>query len=119
MRPVVKLKPKADAQAIRHGRPWAYLGDIALDRRTKSLEHGSLVRLEDKEKRPLGLFAFHPGSKIAARFLDKDPDAEIDQAWFAMRLRFALAHRGRLYDTPFYRLIHAEADGFPGVIIDV
>lgn len=34
------------------------------------------------------------------------------------RIRTALAHRERLYDTPFYRLIHAEADGFPGVIVD-
>ena len=42
----------------------------------------------------------------------------IDQAWFAARLARALAHRARLYAEPYYRLVHAEADGLPGVIID-
>ena len=39
-------------------------------------------------------------------------------AWFAARLRTALALRERLFDEPFYRLVHAEADGLPGVVID-
>jgi 23S rRNA (cytosine1962-C5)-methyltransferase len=50
--------------------------------------------------------------------LDRDPEAVIDEAWFVARLRRALAHRERLYDAPFYRLVHAEADGLPGVVID-
>ena len=36
----------------------------------------------------------------------------------ATRLRRALAARQRLFSAPYYRLVHAEADGFPGVIID-
>jgi 23S rRNA (cytosine1962-C5)-methyltransferase len=58
------------------------------------------------------------GSRIALRLLDPDPAVEIGQAWFATRLRRALALRDRLFEAPFYRLIHAEADGLPGVIID-
>lgn len=118
MRPVVRLKRKADAQALRHGRPWAYGDDIVLDRRTKAIEPGSFVRMEDGERRGLGLYAFHPGSKIAARLIDRDAEAEIDAAWFGARLTSALALRERLYRDPFYRLIHAEADGLPGVVID-
>ena len=57
-------------------------------------------------------------SKIIARVLDRDPAAEIDQGWFAARLGRALALRARLYDAPFYRLVHAESDGLPGVVID-
>ena len=30
----------------------------------------------------------------------------------------ALALRQRLYDEPYYRLVHAEADGLPGLVID-
>ena len=33
-------------------------------------------------------------------------------------MRRALELRDRFYDAPFYRLIHAEADGLPGVVID-
>ena len=42
----------------------------------------------------------------------------IDAGWFAARLRRALALREALFDAPFYRLVHAEADGLPGVIVD-
>ena len=49
---------------------------------------------------------------------DADPEAVIDEAWFVARITRAYAHRARLYDAPYYRLIHAEADGLPGVVID-
>lgn len=57
-------------------------------------------------------------SKIALRVLDSEPDALIDEAWFATRFRRALALREALFDAPFYRLVHAEGDGLPGVIVD-
>jgi 23S rRNA (cytosine1962-C5)-methyltransferase len=117
-RPVVRLKPKAEARAIRHGFPWVYADELVTDRRTQNLAPGALAVLEDGERRPLGLVTVNTKSKIIARVLDRDPEAEIDQAWFAVRLTRALALRDRLFDAPFYRLIHAEADGLPGVVID-
>ncbi len=117
-RPVVRLKPKAEARAIRHGFPWVYADELVTDRRTQNLAPGALAVLEDGERRPLGLVTVNTKSKIIARMLDRDPQAEINQAWFAARLTRALALRERLFDAPFYRLIHAEADGLPGVVID-
>ncbi len=117
-RPVVRLKPKAEARAIRHGFPWVYADELVTDRRTQNLAPGALAVLEDGERRPLGLVTVNTKSKIIARMLDRDPQAEINQAWFAARLTRALALRDRLFDAPFYRLIHAEADGLPGVVID-
>jgi 23S rRNA (cytosine1962-C5)-methyltransferase len=66
----------------------------------------------------LGLAAFNPASTITARLIDLDPEAEIGQEWFKARIRHALALRKMLFDTPFYRLIHAEADGLPGIVAD-
>jgi len=117
-RPVVRLKPKVDARPIRFGAPWVYASDLVLDRRTKALAPGTLAELQDADRNPLALVGVNPASQIAARVLDKDLEAEIGEAWFADRLRRALAHRERLFDAPFYRLVHAEADGLPGVIID-
>jgi len=116
--PVVRLKPKAEARAIRHGFPWVYADELVTDRRTQGLAPGALAVLEDGERRPLGLVTVNVKSKIIARMLDRDPEAVIDQAWFAARLSRALAHRARLYSQPFYRLVHAESDGLPGVVID-
>ena len=116
--PVVRLKPKAEARAIRHGFPWVYADELVTDRRTQGLAPGALAVLEDGERRALGLVTVNVKSKIIARMLDRDPEASIDQRWFEQRLTRALAHRARLYPDPFYRLVHAEADGLPGVVID-
>jgi len=116
--PTVRLMPKADARAIRHGFPWVYANELVTDRRTKAIPAGGVAVLEDAERRPMGLVAVNPASKIICRMLDPDPAAVIDKAWFAARIDKALAHRARLYSEPFYRLIHAEADGLPGVVID-
>ncbi len=116
--PVVRLMPKADARAIRHGAPWVYANDLVLDRRTKALEPGTIALLQDAERQDMALVALNPASKIAVRILERDVRLQIDQDWITAKIARALAHRERLYDQPFYRLIHAEADGFPGVIID-
>jgi 23S rRNA (cytosine1962-C5)-methyltransferase len=117
-RPVIRLRPKADARALRHGFPWVYADELVLDRRTRALAPGTLARLEDAERRPLGLAALTPASRIVARLVDADPEAEVDAAWFAARLARALGLRARLYPTPHYRLVHAEADLLPGLVVD-
>lgn len=120
-RPVVRLRPQTRRAALRAaagGGLWAYADEVVLDRRTRAIPAGAVVRLEDAERRPLGAAAFNAGSRIALRMLDADPEAPIDGAWFEARLRRALALRETLYDAPFYRLVHAEADGLPGVVID-
>lgn len=117
-RPTVRLLPKTPAQPIRFGAPWVFADQLVLDRRTRAIPAGTVVALEDAERRPLGAAAFNPASKIALRMLDRDPAAAIDRRWFAARIGRALALRVRLYATPHYRLVHAEADGLPGVVID-
>jgi 23S rRNA (cytosine1962-C5)-methyltransferase len=117
-RPVLRLKPKANARAIRRGAPWIFDNELVMDRRSKGLMPGSIATLEDNERHEMGTVAVNPASRIVARMLDRDPAAQIDQAWFANRIGKALRLREALYDAPFYRLIHAEGDGLPGVIID-
>jgi len=112
------MKPKSNARAIRHGFPWVYANELVTDRRTRKLIPGALAVLEDEVQTPMGLVTVNPDSKIIARMLDRDPMAEIDLAWFETRLSRALQMREQLFDAPFYRLVHAEADGLPGVVID-
>jgi len=116
--PVVRLKPKLETSAIRYGAPWVFANELVTDRRTRALDPGAIAILEDSDRRPLGVVTVNTNSKIIARFLDRNPDAVIDGAWLAHKLTQAAAMRDRLFAQPFYRLIHAEADGLPGVIID-
>lgn len=116
--PVVRLKPKANARAIRHGAPWVYANELVTDRRTKSMPAGTLAVLQDDARQPLGIVAVNPNSKIICRVLDSDTGAVMDRNWFHARIGKALALREKLFSEPFYRLVHAEADGLPGVVID-
>ncbi len=116
--PVVRLLPKANARAVRHGFPWVYANEMVTDRRTKGLPPGSLAILEDSARQVMGVVAVNPLSKIFCRMLDQNAETVIDQSWFATHISRALQLREQLYDAPFYRLIHAEADGLPGVVID-
>ena len=116
--PRIRLRPKVQARAIRQGFPWVYADELVLDRRTRALAPGALAVLEDAERAPLGLVTINPTSKIVARMLDRELSAQIDAAWLTARIARALELRERLYPDPFYRLVHAEADGLPGVVID-
>ena len=116
--PVIRLKPKIRPQAIRHGFPWVYDNELVTDRRTRALAPGTIAVLEDAERNALALVAVNPDSRIMARVLSRDLNAAIDAVWLADRLARALDLRKRLYQTPFYRQVHAEADGLPGVVID-
>jgi 23S rRNA (cytosine1962-C5)-methyltransferase len=117
-RPVVRLRPKTDARKLRHGYPWVWADQLVTDRRSRALAPGTIATLEDAERRPLATVAVNPASKIIARVLDRDPQAVIDAGWIAERLESAGALRDRLHATPFWRWVHAEADGLPGVIVD-
>lgn len=116
--PTIRLKPKAEARAIRHGFPWVFANEVVIDRRTRAIAPGTFARLEEHDGRALGLVTVNPASKIIGRMMDRNPDAQIDQAWIVGKIAHALAMRAALYDTPHYRLVHAEADGLPGVVID-
>jgi 23S rRNA (cytosine1962-C5)-methyltransferase len=89
-----------------------------MDVAAKALPPGELVTLKRHDGRNLGVAMFNPHSLIAARMLSRDPTAEINARFFERRLQRAMKLRERLIGAPFYRLAHAEADGFPGAIID-
>ncbi|MDF1857136.1 RSP_2647 family RNA methyltransferase [Pseudooceanicola sp.] len=116
--PIIRMKPKSNARAIRFGAPWLFDNEVVTDRRTQALAPGSIAVLEDADRAPLALVGVNPKSRIFARVLDRADANPPDQPWFAARIARALALREVLYDAPFYRLIHAEADGLPGVVID-
>lgn len=116
-RPLLRLKPRADRR-LKSGHPWAFSNEIDLPPEWRAFPAGGLARLEGDDGTRFGTFIFNPHSLIAARLLDRDPGAVIDDAWFATRLAAARDLRARLRLGPAHRLVHAEADGLPGLIID-
>src|SRR4051812_11009907 len=104
--PVLQLLPERHKR-LRGGHPWAYSNELVMTPAAKALEPGSLVRLQAASGEPLGIAMFNPRTLIAARLLTRDPTAAIDRDFLAARLASALALRDKLFDRPFYRLVHA------------
>jgi 23S rRNA (cytosine1962-C5)-methyltransferase len=115
--PSIRLLPGRDRR-FRAGSPWIYSNEIDMDSAARTAEPGAVVRIMTPNAKILGVAHFNPHSLIAARMLTRNKDALIDRAYFEHRVRRALALRDRLYDQPFYRLLHAEADGLPGLVVD-
>jgi 23S rRNA (cytosine1962-C5)-methyltransferase len=116
-RPTVRLQPRQDAR-LRHGHPWAYSNEIMMDAEAKAIPPGTAVTVTTAGGERLGVAFFNPHTLIAARVLTTDTDVAIDRAFFSGRFAAALRLRARLYAQPYYRLIHAEADGLPAVVVD-
>ncbi len=123
MAPLSEAPPILRLMAGRHkrvkaGHPWVYSNEIVMSAEAKKLAPGTIVRLEAGSGEPLGLAMFNPRTLIAARVLDRNPSAVIDGAFLTNKIAAAAALRERIYPGGYYRLIHAEADGLPGLIID-
>jgi 23S rRNA (cytosine1962-C5)-methyltransferase len=115
--PLIRLNPGA-GKRLRAGAPWVFSNEIAMKPEHRQFPPGGLVRLEGDDGARLGTFMFNPHSLIAARLLDRDSAVAIDGAWVRARLEAAIALRLRVCDTTYHRLVHAEADFLPGLIID-
>ena len=115
--PTVRLLP-GHHRRVRSGHPWAFSNEIAMSAAAKALEPGAVVRLEDANGGFVATAMFNPHSLIAARVLSRAEGEAIDREFLRGRIASALALRERLYEEPYYRLVHAEADGMPGLVID-
>lgn len=89
-----------------------------MDEAAKSIAPGAVVNVRGEDGRAFGTGYFNPKSLIAVRLWSDACDVAIDRDFFTLRLKRALALRAAIYGKPFYRLVHAEGDGLPGLVID-
>lgn len=117
--PTVRLKP-GHVQPLWAGHPWIYAQ--AIDRIEGGAIGGDEVSVVDPRGNLLGRGFYSPASAIPVRLLVRDATTRLDAAFFRGRIAQALAHRNTLgfgdEQTTGYRLVHAEGDGLPGVIVD-
>lgn len=99
------------------GNPWLFNNEIIANNENKSLLPGELVEVMHDGK-PVAIGYFNRHSLISLRALTWDTKQTINANFFYSRLQNALTLREKFYTQPYYRLIHAEADYLPGLIID-
>jgi 23S rRNA (cytosine1962-C5)-methyltransferase len=113
----MKISLKTDYNT-RH--PWIFSKMVLHPR--KRLDPGSLVEVYSRDGGFVGHGLYHPDRTVAIRLLNKDPGERIDRDFFLRRLGDAKSFREEVLGIPeksdSYRLVHGEADGFPGLVID-
>ncbi len=112
--PVVRLSAKGVRWHLT-GHPWIYRNDLAEE---PEIPPGELVAVAGPQDRFLGQAFYSAASRIALRFVASSGEVVAPPFWEA-RLERALAYRSRVVgDAEACRLIYAEADGFPGLVVD-
>lgn len=110
----IKLREGKERSLLRR-HPWVFQGSIG----SGKADAGETVRVEASDGRFLAWAAFSPTSMIRVRAWSFDEAERIDAAFFERRIAKALALRARLpIASDGVRLIHGEADGLPGLIVD-
>jgi len=116
---VVRLKP-GHVQPVWMGHPWVYAQ--AVDRVEGGATAGDEVSVVDPRGNFLGRGFYSPGSAIPVRLLVRDDSTRLDASFFHARVERAVAARASLglpsEQTTGYRLVHAEGDGLPGLVVD-
>jgi len=112
----LRLHPGRD-YTLRHGHPWVFSG--AFRSIPRDIPPGAVVDVLDTEGNWLARGHLNPANSLAFRALTRDEREEIDASFYARRFARAAALRALLpADVTAYRLVHAEADGLPGLIVD-
>ncbi len=116
--PALRLK-KGEDKRLRAGHLWVFSNEVDTDATPlKAFAPGDGAVLEDSRGRVLGTVYVNPGSLICARLVSRDSRYRLDESLLVHRLKMALALRERLFEQPYYRLVHGEADGLPGLVVD-
>ncbi|MHC8949207.1 class I SAM-dependent rRNA methyltransferase [Sphingobacterium hungaricum] len=98
--------------------PWVFSG--AIQYVTESPENGELVAVHNNDKEFIAYGLYHGSSRVAVRLLEWHPDQEVTEAWWRQKVASALSARARLLkeNNNTCRLVFAEADFLPGLIVD-
>jgi 23S rRNA (cytosine1962-C5)-methyltransferase len=110
----IRLREGKERSLLRR-HPWVFEGSVAKGK----ADAGETVRVEAHDGRFLAWGAYSPTSAIRVRAWSFDEAERIDAGFFARRIGTAVALRTRLpIDSDGVRLVHGEADGLPGLIVD-
>lgn len=116
--PSITLKPGRE-KSVRNRHPWLFSGAIhTIDPKAND---GDIVDAHSNTGQWLARGYLNRRSQIQVRLLSWQADAAIDEAFWRGRLQRALAGRASLAADPqttAYRLVHAESDGLPGLVVD-
>jgi 23S rRNA (cytosine1962-C5)-methyltransferase len=114
----IKLKEKKDKK-IRNNYLWIFRDDVSTQFKDRGeIEDGSIVEVCDSENKFLAIGMYNAKSHIVVRVLSKQ-NVAIDKNFFYHRIKKAIQFKdSQKINSNARRLIHAEADLLPGLMVD-
>jgi len=112
---------KGKEHSLKRFHPWVFSG--AIKKKPADLAEGDLVEVYSAQNEFLGLGHFQIGGSISVRIISFEPIVPNQKFW-ENKIGKAYAYRQKLNltdnpETDVYRLVFAEGDGLPGLVIDV
>lgn len=110
---------KNEDRRLRAGHLWVYSNEVDVEATPlRDFQPGQPVTIQASNGKFIGTGYINPHVLLCARLVSRDPEHPLSPSLLVHRLNVALSLRERLYERPFYRLVHGEGDGLPGLIVD-
>ncbi|HOW76396.1 MAG TPA: class I SAM-dependent rRNA methyltransferase [Candidatus Competibacteraceae bacterium] len=110
---------KNEDRRLRAGHLWVYSNEVDVEATPlRDFQPGQPVTIQASNGKFIGTGYINPHVLLCARLVSRDSEHPLNASLLVHRLNVALRLRERLYAQPFYRLVHGEGDGLPGLIVD-
>lgn len=110
---------KNEDRRLRAGHLWVYSNEVDVEATPlRNFQPGQPVTIQASNGKFIGTGYINPHVLLCARLVSRDPEHPLGPSLLVHRLNVALGLRERLYPQPFYRLVHGEGDGLPGLMVD-
>ncbi|HYD16916.1 MAG TPA: class I SAM-dependent rRNA methyltransferase [Patescibacteria group bacterium] len=103
---------------LRMGYPWVFRSEVINAKAAENIPPGTVVDFVRDKGDFVARGFYNPKPQLVGRILTLKQEEKIEKFFIYHFIENAVVYRDKLFGQPYYRLIHAESDGLPGLIVD-
>ncbi|MEZ0260747.1 MAG: class I SAM-dependent rRNA methyltransferase [Alphaproteobacteria bacterium] len=115
--PAVRIDEHS-VRRVRMGYPWIFRSEVINAKESDAIAPGAAVDFVRDKGDFVGRGFYNPKVQLVGRVMTQKSEENLERFFIYHRVESAFVYREKIFDKPFYRLIHAESDGLPGLIVD-
>lgn len=115
--PAIRINEHA-VRRVRQGYPWIFFSEVINANEAKQVEPGSIVDFTRDKGDFVARGYFNPKPQLCGRVLTRKAEEKIERFFIYHHVEHAIVYRDKIFGQPYYRLVHGESDGLPGLVVD-
>lgn len=115
--PAIRINEHA-VRRVRMGYPWIFRSEVINIKESEAVEPGAVVDFTRDRGDFVARGYFNPRPQLCGRVLTHKAEEKIERFFVYHHVEHAIVYRDKIFGQPYYRLIHGEADGLPGLVVD-